>query len=496
MLSSLHQTWFSKRGIKEDIVDRMGIYSAKRGQDGQVVSDKGGEVLAFPYTKDGEIVAHKYRAPNKVFWQQAGGRKQFYNRDILVDALLVDGKESLVIVEGEMDALAVMSAGHPWVVSVPDGAPPPRDADGNLIQVPKDAVDIDPETDTKFSYVLGDWELLSKIKKIIIAVDSDEAGTRLGEELVRRLDRIRCSFVRFPDECKDFNEVLTKHGPETVMEIIASAKPYPVDGLFVFSDFPPAQKIETVSTGWVALDEIVRPYLGAFMVVGGFPGHGKSSWTMQFAANMAKNNGWKIALASFEMQIVPYVTNVLMSSYIGVDINFAAQVNRVRAHNFLENNFTFIVPNRLDSETDHDIDWLIDKMQIAVIRSGVKMVLIDPFNEIEHRKRQDETTTEYIGRAIRKLKAFAIQYNVLVCVVVHPTKGSSGLDSSDLSLYSLADSSHWANKADIGIIIGRIGDPKFETLTGVYVKKIRYQPDAGVLGEAFLNFDKSTRLFV
>jgi len=32
-------------------------------------------------------------------------------------------------------------------------------------------------------------------------------------------------------------------------------------------------------------------------------------------------------------------------------------------------------------------------------------------------------------------------------------------------------------------------------ITGVYIKKIRYQPDAGALGEAFLTFDKSTRLF-
>ena len=123
------------------------------------------------------------------------------------------------------------------------------------------------------------------------------------------------------------------------------------------------------------------------------------------------------------------------------------------------------------------------------------MVLIDPFNEIEQNKKRDESTTEYIGRSIRKLKAFAMQYSVLVCVVAHPTKGSAHLDSSELGLYSIADSSHFANKADIGLIIGRVGDPKVDVMTGVYIKKIRYQPDAGKLGEVFLTFDKSTRLF-
>ena len=134
-------------------------------------------------------------------------------------------------------------------------------------------------------------------------------------------------------------------------------------------------------------------------------------------------------------------------------------------------------------------------MQVAVIRYGCKMVLIDPFNEIEQNKKRDESTTEYIGRSIRKLKAFAMQYSVLVCVVAHPTKGSAHLDSSELGLYSIADSSHFANKADIGLIIGRVGDPKVDVMTGVYIKKIRYQPDAGKLGEVFLTFDKSTRLF-
>jgi twinkle protein len=184
-----------------------------------------------------------------------------------------------------------------------------------------------------------------------------------------------------------------------------------------------------------------------------------------------------------------------MGAFFGGNIRYAAPSTRLSARQFVNQQFTFIAPNRADFETEHDIDWLIDKMQTAVVREGVKMVLIDPFNEIEHRKRSDESTTEYIGRAIRKLKSFAHEFNVLVCVVVHPTKASSQMDSEDLGLYNLADSSHWANKADIGIIVGRLGDPQIDTLTGIYVKKIRYQPDAGQLGMTTLNFDKSTRLF-
>ena len=473
----------------------MGIYSVKRGKDGQLVSSMDGDILAMPFIKDGEIVGHKYRGPKKTFWQQPNGRKQFWNVDVLQDPQLHDGTRALVITEGEMDTLATISAGHPWTISVPDGAPPARDGNGNLILVPKGTDDIIPDADTKYNYISADWDALSKVKRIILAVDDDEAGRRLADELVRRLDRVRCSFVTYPETCKDLNEVLVQHGPDAVIEVIKNAKPYPVDGVYKLSDFPPEEPIRTYSTGWGQLDEYLKPYAGAFMVVGGFPGHGKSTWTMQFAANMASLHGWNIAVASFEMKIVPYVTDTLMSAYLQGPIGYAAPQNRKRAWDFVERKFTFIAPDRGNNETDYDIDWLLDRMFIAVIREGVRMVLIDPFNEIEHRKRSDESTTEYIGRAIRKLKAFAMQYNVLVCVVVHPTKSSINMDSEDLSLYSLADSSHWANKADLGVIIGRVGDPKVDLITGIYIKKIRYQPDAGTLGDAFLTFDKSSRLF-
>ena len=495
MLSELHQKWLTKRGINTEIAIHMGIYSVRRESDGRLISDTEGDIIAFPFIKDGEIVGHKYRGPHKTFWQQANGRKQFFNVDVLRDPNLIDGTSALVIVEGELDALAVASAGYPYVVSVPDGAPPPRDGNGNLIVVPTGTEDIIPDADGKFGYVTADWECLAKVRRIIIAVDNDEAGRRLADELVRRLDRVRCSFVTYPETCKDLNEVLVSHGAEEVLSVLFAAKPYPVDGVYKLSDFPPEEPIKTYTTGWGQLDEYLKPYAGAFMVVGGFPGHGKSTWTIQFATNMARLHNWNIAVASFEMKVVPYVTDTIMSTFLQSPIKFAAEINRKRAVNFVENKFTFLAPNRSDSDTEYDIDWLLERMQVAVIRNGVRMVVIDPFNEIEHRKRGDETMTEYIGRAIRKLKAFAMQYNVLVCVVVHPTKGSSQLDSADLSLYSLADSSHWANKADLGVIIGRVGDPKVDLITGVYIKKIRYQPDAGALGEAFLTFDKSTRLF-
>lgn len=495
MLNELHERWLDSRRIDPETAIRMGLYSGRRGPDGQVAPDSSGDVLVFPYLKDGEEVGAKYRGPKKTFWQRAGGRKQFWNADILSDPALIEGREPLVIVEGEMDALAVIESGHPFVVSVPDGAPPGRDANGQLITVPDTADDIDIESDVKFSFLRTDWERLSKIRRIIIAVDADEPGQRLAAELVRRLDPVRCAFVRLQDGFKDLNEVLVRDGKQAVLDALKAAKPYPIDGLYRASDFPDQDKIVTYTTGWGSLDDKLRPYLGAFMVVGGFPGHGKSTWTMQLAVNMASLHGWGVCIASFEMMTKPYVTNSIMSTFLGESITTASQIRRNTALQFLERRFLFVAPNHANANREHDIDWLLDKLQAAVIRDGVKMVVIDPFNEIEHRRNRDESLTEYIGRAIRKLKAFALQYQVLVVVVVHPTKQAGQVDPKDLTLYSLADSSHWANKADLGVIIGRVGISPSDKVTGVYIKKVRYQPDAGMPGETTLTFEPSSRTF-
>src|SRR5690606_17144539 len=130
----------------------MGIYSGRRATNGgdaaTVVADPNGDILVFPFLEQGQEVAAKYRSRprpdgSKVLWQRPGGKRTFYNADILDDPALIDGSAALVITEGEPDALATLTAGYQFAVSVPDGAPPDRDAHGNVLPpVPKTGDDI------------------------------------------------------------------------------------------------------------------------------------------------------------------------------------------------------------------------------------------------------------------------------------------------------------------------------------------------------------------
>lgn len=495
MLSDTHKDFLVARKISLSVAEAMGLYSGKLGPNG-VDADPEGKVLVYPYMENGVAVNEKFRAPGKRFWQRKDGKKIFYNREAMTDPAVLDGTYPLVIVEGENDALAVMTADYPYVMSVPDGAPPARTPDGKLISVPDGTSDIDPEHDDKYSFILNDWELLAKVPRIVIATDADEPGQRLAKELVRRLDKIRCSFVSFPGGHKDFNEVLINFDEKMILDIIAAAKPYPISGVYTYQDLPPEPEIVGMATGFGNLDEYLRPYSGALMVITGLPGHGKSTFSTQLAANMAYLHGWCFGIASYEMRIKPYVTRQLKNSFIrmrnmypeGSDANSTPD-------KFLDRRFCFIAPDPED-DIDHDLNWLIERMTTAVIRHGMRGCIIDPWNEIDHLKAKDESTTEYIGRALRKLKVFARRYDCLVIVVAHPDKSARHREAEDIGLIDISDSAHWANKADIGVTVGRIGDVRIGTTTGIYIKKTRYQPEAGGPGEAIMEFDRNVRLFV
>jgi twinkle protein len=497
--------WFEKRGIDAETVVRSGIYTVAKGADGELTPSATGNVIVFPYLESGKEVAAKYRAAGKRFWQKAGARKTFFNDDVLLDPSLASGDQALVITEGEMDCLSCLQAGYPFAVSVPDGAPPARDASGKLIDVPEGTADVDPDNDEKYRYIVNNWEALAKVKRIVIATDGDEPGVRLAAELVRRLGRVRCYFVAYPKEavvddgegrkrpCKDLNEVLLAFGAAEVVRIIASATPYPVAGVYRLSAFPQEPDLMPVSTGWEMLDDHLKVYAPAFMVVSGVAGAGKSSWANQLVANLALRHEWTIAIASFEMRVRPYVTDTLCSVLLDEPRRFWTQSNRDVAAKWMENRFVFIAPEP-DDEATHDINWLLERAEVAVIRHGARVLLIDPWNEIEHERRRDESISDYTGRAIRELKSFGRRFDVLVIVVAHPTKNAVEKGADKITLYDISDSSAFANKADIGVIIARLSGS--EPGSSIIIRKIRYQPDAGRLGTVDLFFDEDRRIFL
>ena len=186
--------YLSSRKIGKETINEFRLY-----EDNHSFGKEPESCIAFPYVEDGEIVNIKYRSYDKVFRQTPDAKRTLYNIDSIAG-------DTAVFVEGEMDVLSCYEAGIKNAVTLPDGAP-------------KQAAF---RNDDKRFAALTNCDKLEKLRKIIIAVDVDDAGNALAAELAHRFGKDRCYRVKWPTlndvDCKDANECLVDHGAVVVRE--------------------------------------------------------------------------------------------------------------------------------------------------------------------------------------------------------------------------------------------------------------------------------------
>lgn len=424
MIHPKHQEWLEARGIPSTLAEAKEITTVQR---------HGANWLCIPYRVNGELVNRKYRrTAEKLHEMDKGGKLCLWNAECL------SGMGEVIITEGEFDALAVMTAGFERVVSVPNGAPAER-------------ID-DPVNANRYGFMWEHEAALKGIESFVLATDGDKPGRALAHDLAAILGPERCKFVTYPEGCKDLNEVLQKFGEREVVRLIAESKPFPVRGLYNLSDFPEAAELQSMRTGIPSLDEHMRIVMGSFTVFSGYSNMGKSTVLNTIIAHMIDRNV-PVCVASFETAPKPILRDGIARSLIGCGHDdLASHPQRAAAYEQIERRLS-IISNALDDETDIDLDAYLELARVAVVRHGAKLIVLDPWNEIEHKRARDETETDYIGRAIRALKRFAKRYNIALWVVAHPTKpqGKTGAPG----LYDIAGSANWANKADYGLIYHR-----------------------------------------
>lgn len=468
--------WFAKRGIPAEVVQRNKI-SAGRVWMPQLEEEV--DCIQFPVIRNGEVVNIKSRDSKKNFRQESGAERILYGMDDVTG-------DTMFIVEGEIDKLSLEVAGFTNCVSVPDGAPSPKAKDYS----------------SKFEFLENCEEFLSRISKFILAVDSDEPGKVLEEELARRLGRERCERVEWPEGIKDANEMLVKHGAEELRMKLKLSRPYPLSGVFEITDL--YNDIKSLYTsgihrgalpGWPSLNELYSVRQGEWTVVTGMPGSGKSEVVDAMMVNLAENESWVFAIFSPENQPVQRHAAKLAEKYIGKPFYKSRHGERMnlaeleKAAAFLHKHFIFISP----PDNELTIEHLLEKVRQMVLRRGVKGCVIDPWNEIDHQRPPGITETEYISAAITKIRRFARECNIHIWLVAHPAKMQKDKTTGKYpvpSLYDISGSAHWRNKADNGISVFRdisSGSPLVE----VHVQKIRFK-EIGRVGMATLEYQPAS----
>lgn len=471
-LQEPHYQYLKTRGISKETADKMKLFATCKYFSRL---NRETQAIGFPYYRNGALTSAKYRSiEEKDFTQDVGGAHDFFGID------LVDVKQPIVIVEGEIDALTGMECGIPNVVSVPSGAPI-KVADGK----------VSASEDKKFSFVWNAFEILNKAPYVIIATDNDSPGQALAEELSRRIGKHRCRLTSMT--AKDLNEVFLTSGADSVKQIINAAEPYPVEGLSSASKFE--ERLNDLwtkgtgkgcSTGFSNLDKIYTVVPGQLTIVTGYPSHGKSNFVDQLMVNLARQHDWKFAVCSFENQPEIHISRfmeIYENKRFFEGSSRMSDVEKDRAFKWVMDHFLF-----MDSETVEPatLDSILNRAQGAVARMGIRGLVIDPYNYIDL-KSVDGNETLAISNMLTRVQSFAKAFGVHVWFVAHPAKvNRSGTELPRPDGMSISGSMAWWAKADCGLTVHRN-----QKDVEIAVWKCRYRW-VGTAGETKLAYDRVT----
>lgn len=464
--------FFSTRGIDQ-----------KTLADNQISWAKG--AIQFPYVKDGVTVNIKHRTLDKKFYQVKDAEKCLYR----YDEIKKRQNDALIITEGEIDALSCYQAGFRSVTSIPDGAPT-----ANV-----------KEFKTKFDFLNDTEDIFASYKKIVICMDNDAPGRRAEEELIRRIGPENCSRVIYPEGCKDANDVLVKRGPTHLWRMISEAQPVPVYGLHSVNDF--AKDLETLyDSGMRGGDDPCIPGLreyftvrrGEFTVVTGIPSHGKSNLIDAMIIGMIKEHGTHVLFFSPENWPVQrhiaglvekWTEKPFSANYTWHDQSGPKTIPRITreeladARKDLDYHIQFLYPD----EGSFPVDSILAKAKVAIKRHGVDIIVIDPWNELDHQMDR-MTEAQYLSRELSKIRLFARQHSVHIFVVAHPRnliKDSDG-NYQEPTMYEISGGAHWRNKADNGLCVYR--ENMDNLITTLSIQKIRFR-EVGRPGEIRLIYN-------
>ncbi len=459
--------WFKSRGISQQTLDDLNV---TEGKEYMPQTGKAENTIQFNYIIGDELINVKYRDGRKNFKLYKGAEKVFYNINSII------GYDNCVITEGEMDVLALHEAGIKNVISVPNGA---------------------TLNSNNLDYLDNCIDYFEDKEKIILAVDNDEAGQALQQELIRRLGAEVCFLATFED-CKDSNEYLLKYGKEALLQRIESARPVPLENVTTFKDiedevtdfvkngFKPGYQV-----GLPNFDRIFSTYTGQFITVTGIPSSGKSDFVDQMVVGYNQRYEWKTAFASPENAPTYLHAHKLMRK-VWQDMPSKEDIGthkwkKVAEH--VDDNFFFIDMER------YTLESVLRKGAELVKRKGIKCLVIDPFNKIRDVDCKTEDINRYTMEYLTKIEMFAKKYDVLVFIVAHPTKMYRDKEGKieEPTMYNIKGGGEWYDASYHGILVHR--DYEAKTVKAK-ILKVKFQNLGENGAEAHFKWEHRSGSFV
>jgi twinkle protein len=389
---------------------------------------------------------------------------------------------TVIITEGEWDAMTWIECGYQNIVSVPQGAPSVNSKNFN----------------TEFEYLTDPYvkSILDEVDMFVLCVDNDPAGVNLRYHLSMILGKEKCRFVQYPRGYKDINEVLAGHkkknlpalGKEGVVECLKKTQSIPIGGIVRPRDeihnlqiYRDGGFTKGLGCGIPEVDALFTIKPKHITFVTGVPGSGKSVWVRWWLAEMVRfNEGLDLKWAMFTPENRPvareYAKLAEVTTKRHIEKDHENGMDDETYHNamrWISDHFFLIAP---DPQNYESFGGKVDVTKLNTIKSlqeylmylkkteNIQGYVIDAWNKIEHEQPKWQSETAFISKQLDEMIQFNDYYDLHGIIVVHPTK----IESKDINyrmpnLYDIKGSSAWKEKADIGIVIHRYKNQRMPT---------------------------------
>lgn len=480
-LTDIAVKYFESRGIPQFTLRENKVTS---GRDWMPKSGKEVETIHFNYFLNGELINIKYRGPGKDFRLHKDAKLIMYGLDWIKES------KDCYIVEGEIDQLSIWAAGINHVISVPNGA-----SMGN----------------SGLEYIDNSIEYLDHIERFFICTDTDTPGINLRNELIRRLGPEKCFIVEL--EKKDANEYLCEKvdgkyrpipgGKEKLLEDLGKYKEVKIDGVFdlegnfdeMLTTFRNG-KVRGTTTYFQNIDQCWTWRFKEVTLVSGYNNEGKTNLIFQLAVLKAYYEDWKFGLYSPENMPMSDLFDDLIHCYVGIGCdkfyqnNVMTEQQYIEACDFINNHFYLINPDE-----DNTIENIFEKTKFLISRKGIKALIIDPYNQIDHMMERGEREDLYISRFMSQLKRYAVKFDLCVVLIAHQTTPlfTKDEDYPMPDRYKIKGGGTFSDKADNVLIVWRPyrrSDPNNKEVRFIACK-IKKQRLVGIPGEATLYYSRA-----
>lgn len=307
-----------------------------------------------------------------------------------------DSDRSVVLTEGEIDALTVRQYGFN-ALSIPFGG-------GN---------------GAKQAWIEHEFDRLEQFDTVYLALDMDEVGKVAAHEIAERIGPLRCRFVELPH--KDPNACLMAGmSKKEFAEVIRKAKSKDPSELKTVDDFreeilsliEDGEVEKGFKTPWHDKNDELRFRRGEVTVIAGASSHGKSEGVGHMTVH-AIHQGEKVCVASLEAKPRNWIRNVL----------FQTAGTVIPTRQYADACLSWLGQSLMvfDCINTAKVDRMLEVFTYARRRYGVTLFVIDNMTTLNVGIDDYEAQRQLMS----KLTDFAKSHDVHVFLVVHIGKGNS-----------------------------------------------------------------------